>query len=97
VRFNVEAVAASAAETGTALEINCHLQRLDLSAANLRTAVGIEGVLFAVSTDAHHTSEIANSRWGAAQARKGWVPADRVVNSLPIGEFTAWMGQKRNR
>jgi DNA polymerase (family 10) len=96
VRFNVEAVATSAAETGTALEINSHLQRLDLSSSHIRTAVGIEGVMFAVSTDAHHTTEIANSRWGAAQARKGWVPANRVVNSLPIGEFRAWMTRKRN-
>lgn len=95
VRFDIEAVARAAAETSTALEINSHLQRLDLSASHLRTAAAIDGVMFAVSTDAHHTSELANRAWGAAQARKGWVPAERVVNSLPIGEFMAWIGRKR--
>lgn len=94
-RFDVAAVGYHAAETGTALEINCHLQRLDLSAAALRELVTIDGVLFAISTDAHHTSELENLRWGVAQARKGWVESSRVVNSLPIGEFMAWKGRKR--
>ncbi len=94
-RFDVAAVGHHAAETGTALEINCHLQRLDLSAAALRELVTIDGVLFAISTDAHHTSELENLRWGVAQARKGWVESSRVVNSLPIGEFMAWKARKR--
>ncbi len=97
VRFDVELVAQAAAATGTALEINCHLQRLDLSATNLRTVLGVEGLMFVISTDAHHTSEMANVKWGAAQARKGGVPIERVVNSLPIREFRAWMAQKRVR
>ncbi len=96
VRFDIGAVASSAAETGTALEINCHLQRLDLSAANIRTASSVDGLMFAISTDAHHTTELANRRWGAAQARKGWVAREQVVNSLPIGEFRAWIARKRS-
>lgn len=97
VRFDVESVARAAADTGTALEINCHLQRLDLSATNLRTVLGIEGLMFAISTDAHHTSEMLNVTWGAAQARKAGVPIEKIVNSLPIREFRAWIGQKRER
>ncbi|MCZ7531934.1 MAG: DNA polymerase/3'-5' exonuclease PolX [Acidimicrobiia bacterium] len=97
IRFDVEAVAEAAADAGTALEINSHLQRLDLSATNLRTVLGIEGLMFAISTDAHHTSELDNITWGTAQARKGGVPIERVVNSLPIREYMAWMAQKRGR
>ncbi|MDA2979172.1 MAG: DNA polymerase/3'-5' exonuclease PolX [Actinomycetota bacterium] len=93
VRFDIEAVAQAAASHGTALEINCHLQRLDLSATNLRKAMAVEGVMFAVSTDAHHTSEFANVEWGMAQARKGGVPISRILNSLPKSEFTAWIGK----
>ena len=92
VRFDIEAVAEAAAIHGTALEINSHLQRLDLSSTNLRQAVAVDGVMFAVSTDAHHTSELANDVWGMAQARKGGVPISRIVNSLPKSEFMAWIG-----
>lgn len=93
--FDADAVFAAAAETGTAIEINCHLQRLDLAASLLRTAVRVEGLMFAISTDAHHTTELANARWGVAQARKGLVAADRVLNSLPKAEFLAFVGAKR--
>lgn len=93
--FDSNAVFAAAAETGTALEINCHLQRLDLAAPLIRSALLVEGLMFSVSTDAHHTSELANARWGVAQARKGLVPVERVVNSLPKGEFLAFVATKR--
>jgi DNA polymerase (family 10) len=96
IRFDITAVGEAAAAAGTALEINSHLQRLDLSASHLRTAIGIDGLMFSVSTDAHHVRELANRRWGVAQARKGGVSRSRVVNSLPINEFLAWMGAKGN-
>lgn len=93
--FDADAVFAAAAETGTAIEINAHLQRLDLAAPLIRRAVAVDGLWFAISTDAHHTTELANVRWGVAQARKGLVPADRVLNSLPKAEFLALIAAKR--
>lgn len=94
-RFNADAVFEAAAETGTALEINCHLQRLDLSAGLIRKAMTVPNLLFAVSTDAHHTTELANVRWGVAQARKGWVPKERVLNCLTLAELRAFVTAKR--
>ena len=91
IRFDLSAVLDVAAETGTALEINASLQRLDVSAPNLKAAVGVDGVMFAISTDAHHTTDLDNMQWGLAQARKGWVPQSRIVNSLTKSEFMAWM------
>jgi DNA polymerase (family 10) len=96
IRFDLGAVLSAAAETGTALEINSSLQRLDMSAASLKAAVEVDGVMFAVSTDAHITTELGNMRWGAALARKGWVPPSRIVNSLTKTEFKAWIALKRN-
>lgn len=93
--FDTDAVFSAAAETGTALEINAHLQRLDLSAPLIRAAMAHDGLVFAVSTDAHHTTELANARWGVAQARKGLVPASRVLNTLPKPEFLAFVEAKR--
>ena len=96
VRFDSDAVFEAAASTGTALEINSHLHRLDLQASHLRRAVETSEVMFAISTDAHHTSAYSNANWGAAQARKGWVPLDRVINTLDTPTFLDWAGRKRN-
>ncbi|GMR02116.1 MAG: DNA polymerase/3'-5' exonuclease PolX [Acidimicrobiia bacterium] len=89
IRFNADAVFEAAADIGTALEINSHLHRLDLAASLIRKALEIPGIRFAISTDAHRTTELANMRWGVSQARKGWVPRERVLNSLPKDEFLA--------
>ncbi len=92
IRFDLGAVLDAAVGTGTAIEINSSLQRLDLPATFLRKAIGVDGVRFVISTDSHHTSSFANLQWGVALARKGWVTADKVLNSLPKGEFLASMG-----
>ena len=93
--FDADAVFAAAAETGTAIEINCHLQRLDLAAPLIRRAMTHSELMFSIATDSHHTTELANLRWGVAQARKGWVPASRVLNCLTMPEFGAFVAQKR--
>lgn len=96
VDFDADAVFEAAAETNTALEINSHLHRLDLAAPLLRRAVERYGVMFAISTDAHHTSAYDNALWGVAQARKGWVPKERVINALDTKSFLEWIARKRN-
>lgn len=93
--FDADAVFAAAAETGTAIEINCHLQRLDLAAPLIRKAMTFSGLMFSIATDSHHTTELANLRWGVAQARKGWVPASRVLNCLTMPEFSTFVAEKR--
>jgi DNA polymerase (family 10) len=92
IRFDLDAVLEAAIETGTALEINSSLQRLDLPANSLRRAGEMPSIRFVISTDAHHTSGLANMRWGIAQARKGWVGRASVLNSLPKGEFMSILG-----
>ena len=96
VEFDADAVFGAAEETNTALEINSHLHRLDLAAPLLRRAVETCGVMFAISTDAHHTSAYSNASWGVAQARKGWVPKERIINAFDTRTFLEWVGRKRN-
>lgn len=96
VEFDATTVFEAASRAGTALEINSHLHRLDLSVPLLRLAVEVSDVTFAVSTDAHRTSELANAQWGVAQARRGGVPLDRIINVLPVDDFLDWVAQKRN-
>ena len=78
--LDFEAVAARAVEMGTFLEINAQPDRLDLADTYARSAAEA-GVKIAVSTDAHRTWELANLQLGVAQARRGWLTAEQVVNT----------------
>jgi DNA polymerase (family 10) len=95
VDLDIDAVLAAAAETGCALEINCHLDRLDAPADILRRAMEHPGVLFAISTDTHRLHELANTVNGLRLARRGWVDRSRVVNTWPQKRFLNWVAKKR--
>ncbi|HSF86036.1 MAG TPA: DNA polymerase/3'-5' exonuclease PolX [Acidimicrobiia bacterium] len=90
------AVVDAAVATGTALEINSHLDRLDVPADELRSIRNRAEVRFIVSTDSHHTREYGNLRWGVMNARRGWVDKARVANTLPAAQFVEWAARKRN-
>ena len=89
IDLDVDAVLAAAEETGTALEINCHLDRLDVSDEVLRAVRGRE-VLLLIDTDAHDVRELGNTAWGVRHARRGWVGPDRVANTWPRERFLEW-------
>jgi DNA polymerase (family 10) len=95
IDLNARAVFEAAAETGTALEINSHLHRLDVPSELLLQARGIDGLRFVISTDSHHTSEFENIRFGVANARRGWVTRDQVLNTLPLEHFLEFIARKR--
>ncbi len=95
IDLNARAVFEAAAATGTALEINGHLHRLDVPSDLLLQARGVEGLKFVISTDSHHTTEFDNIRWGVANARRGWVPEDQVINTLPLDAFLAFVAEKK--
>lgn len=90
IRLDLDAVLDACRETGTALEVNCHLDRLDAPADVLREAAA-RGVLTVISTDAHRLGDLDNHRWGVRLARKGRVPADLVVNTWPVERFLDWI------
>lgn len=73
--------------TGTALEINSHLQRLDLPAEHARRAAE-RGVWFIISSDAHQVSDLDNVRHGVLYAQRGWVAGEMVLNAGPVGRLT---------
>jgi DNA polymerase (family 10) len=91
-----EAVYAAAAANGTALEINGSPHRLDLSAERARRAVAA-GCILTIDSDAHHTRELDDTRWGVAQARRGWVTAADVLNTRSRADLLAWVGAKADR
>jgi DNA polymerase (family 10) len=71
-----------ACDTGTALEIDAHYDRLDLKDEYVRMAIQ-KGVKLTIDSDAHHPVHFAYLVFGIAQARRGWATADDVLNTLP--------------
>jgi len=94
IELDVDAVLKQAVETGTAIEINAALGRLDASSEVLYRARGMP-VTFVVSTDAHHTRELERMQWGALQAARGWVDPERIANTWPQKRFLEWLHQRR--
>jgi len=97
IEIDVDAVFDAAAATGTALEINCHLDRLDVPAELLRRARDRTDVTFVVSTDAHHVNEYGNVQWGIKNARRGWVDKRRIANTWPLERFLDWADIEKRR
>jgi DNA polymerase (family 10) len=77
-----ERVLERAVATGTFLEINAQPDRLDLTDTHARAAAEA-GVGIVISTDAHRVHELGNLELGVAQARRGWIVPEQVVNTRP--------------
>jgi DNA polymerase (family 10) len=86
--FDFDRVAAEAARRGVWLEINASPERLDLSGPLIRAAKA-KGARFTVSTDAHHPKHLAGMRYGVVTARRGWLEAGDILNTLRADRFAA--------
>ena len=95
IDVDVDAVLRKAEETGTALEINAALGRLDLSSEVLYRARG-RNVTFVISTDTHHVREFERMEWGVRQAMRGFVDPEHVANLWPRERFLAWRQGRRS-
>jgi DNA polymerase (family 10) len=91
---DMEKVLQSAAETGTAIEINAYPLRLDLSEANVRRAGALK-VQVVISTDAHNSAQFDNMRYGVAVARRGWLEKRDVLNTLECTPFLKRLKSKK--
>jgi DNA polymerase (family 10) len=76
----------AAARTGTMIEINSAPDRRDLSDVHARAAAQA-GVRILVNSDAHGANTLGHTRWGIATARRAWLTAADVANTLPFQEF----------
>ncbi|MDR7532925.1 MAG: DNA polymerase/3'-5' exonuclease PolX [Armatimonadota bacterium] len=83
---DLEAVVEAAVRTGTALEINASPERLDLNDAHARMARE-RGARFVISTDAHQRGHLRHMVFGVSMARRGWLEATDVLNTLPLARF----------
>ncbi len=88
-----ESVFAVVAKEGKFLEINAFPTRLDLPDALVREAKEA-GVRLVINTDAHHSSQFGNMRFGVAVARRGWCERTDIINTLSVREFARAIGIK---
>jgi DNA polymerase (family 10) len=84
--YDMDAVLEAAARNKVAMELNAYPDRLDLSDRHLRMAKQ-HGVKIVINTDSHHTTHMEKIRYGVLQARRAWLTADDVLNTLPVEKF----------
>ncbi|MDA0769879.1 MAG: hypothetical protein BZY79_04760 [SAR202 cluster bacterium Casp-Chloro-G4] len=90
IEADFEAIFKAAAETGTALEINASPERMDLKDAHVYRAREL-GVPLVISTDAHTTEGLNNTRYGVGIARRGWCERKHILNTLPLRQFLEYL------
>jgi len=68
------------------LELNAQPERLDLTDVHVKMAKEM-GVRVAISTDAHSVMDLEHMRFGIAEAKRGWLERDDVINTRGWGEL----------
>ena len=94
IELDIDAVFEGAELTGTAIEINSHLDRLDATPEVLRQALD-RPVTFVIDTDSHRVHELAQIRWGVLSAQRGWVSKEKVAKTWETDRFLQWVAEKR--
>jgi DNA polymerase (family 10) len=92
--IDIDKVLTACAAHGVAVEINANPWRLDLDWRWHQCALDL-GCMMSINPDAHSTREIDLTHWGVEMARKGGVPADRVLNCLSLRQITRHFGRRR--
>ncbi len=80
---NLERVMEKASTEGKVLEINSYYDRLDLNLHNARKAYK-KGIKLCINTDAHDLRMFDWMVLGVGIARRAWIPADAIINTLDL-------------
>jgi DNA polymerase (family 10) len=89
---DIDKILAACAQHHVAVEINANPWRLDLDWRWHGRALEL-GCMMSINPDAHSTSEIDLTHWGVKMARKGGVPANRVLNAMDLSSISKWIQQ----
>lgn len=85
---DMEAVIETAVAEGVALEINAQPARMDLEGSWARKAKRA-GATLTISTDSHAANQLTLQHLGIGSARRGWLEAADVLNTLPLASLEA--------
>jgi DNA polymerase (family 10) len=94
--LDLDAVIDAAAEHGVCIEINAHPSRLDLDWRYLHRARD-KGIKIPIDPDAHVISGLDDMRFGIGIARKGWLRASDVLNTMSTDALLDFFKSRRNR
>jgi histidinol phosphatase-like PHP family hydrolase len=89
-------VFAEGARLDKAVEIDGDPNRQDLRVSLLKLARK-EGIRISLATDAHDPEELGYMELSLAAALLARIPADRIINFMPLPELTAWVANVRDR
>jgi DNA polymerase (family 10) len=92
--IDTDAVFAACAQAGTLIEINASPDRRDLSEVHVRAAAAA-GVGILINSDAHSPAGFDVLRYGVWTARRAWLSAADVRNTLPWPKLAATLKQPR--
>ena len=84
--MDIAPILEACAAHGVAVEINANPWRLDLDWRWHERALEL-GCMMSINPDAHSTREIDLTHWGVEMARKGGVPAKRVLNCFTLPQL----------
>jgi DNA polymerase (family 10) len=93
---DLNAIIDAAGANNVIIEINSHPQRLDLDWRYVKIAKE-KGVKIAICPDAHSIPGLEDYRYGIGVARKGWLTAGDVVNTLNAKQVEALFRAIRSR
>jgi DNA polymerase (family X) len=93
--LDLDAVVSAAVRRGVALEINCQVERLDLSDVHAKLARE-RGARLVISSDAHSRRGLDATRWGIMMARRAWLQRADVLNTLPYDALRASLRRHRS-
>jgi DNA polymerase (family 10) len=91
--LHMEKIIAEAASHDVAIELNASPSRLDIDwrwGGELRK----NHTKISINPDAHATSELEDTRYGIAMARKSLVPVSQIVNTQSAAKVEQWLKRK---
>lgn len=92
--LDLDVVIDAAAEHGVCIEINAHPTRLDLDWRYLHRARD-KGIKIPINPDAHAIDGIDVMYYGVGIARKGWLSANDVLNTMDAGGVQEFFQARR--
>ena len=94
--INQDAVIDVCAETGTWLELNANPYRFDLD-WRLWQQAKARGIKCVINSDAHRNEHAGFLRLGTGIARKGWLTAEDVINTLSLNDLRKELAKKSGK
>jgi DNA polymerase (family 10) len=91
---DLEEVIRVAAKHRVAVELNSHPQRLDIDWREIRHVKSYGGRV-SINPDAHNIAGMDDMAFGVGIARKGWLGADDVINTLALERLLQFFNKKK--